>query len=762
MSKISKLDKLTIAGLRGVSTPLEIQFEKPLTLIYGQNGTGKTSICDALDFLANGDCGSLNDNSIGASKHKYWPFVGKKASDVSVTLTHENGASWRASISGTKPVVTTSSLYSIPFVKIWRRKQMMDLILAKPAERFNVISEFIDVGEIDRSEKTVRDLQRNIESQLRIASERIAENYSTLEMQYRLSGVTNSDPVTWAKIESDKDISEFDAEISSFSELLRKIELLTSALETLRRMGREADEVENDFNSKEKSYTEIKSKVIDGAADSLGILSEARKYFESKKMEVSSCPLCESKENIAGLPSRIATIIESFSELNTAKEELDHATQRKDRNRESIATATSAISDKIKAIEIFMREFSEEIDILSDLKTILSKKDTLAYDDIEAVRSDLEIYKNSLLENKGKRAIIDAAYSQYTDNMREQKSNKILKPIIDRLLAIHESKRKNFIDAILSSIAGEVGRLYEVVHPGEGLDKIALQLDPKRRASLDIQSEFKCKNAPPGAYFSNSHLDSLGLCILLSLAKRDAPDNTILIMDDVLGSIDEPHADRIVNLIYAESENFMHTLVTTHYQRWHAKIRNGQLKFSDCQLIELKEWNPSLGVILQDSARSMVEILRDNINTRPNEPEPIAQQAGYLLEQVCDWLVSHYELSIPRRKNTAYDYLCALKDKYSKQLKVQHLQPDGSYYETELQQLISDLRILFQIRNIVGAHFNELASHLTASDSLEFGKKVLELSDLLICKHEGFPNKSKADYLSTSTETRRLYPLRMQ
>lgn len=205
----------------------------------------------------------------------------------------------------------------------------------------------------------------------------------------------------------------------------------------------------------------------------------------------------------------------------------------------------------------------------------------------------------------------------------------------------------------------------------------------------------------------------------------------------------------------------MHTLVTTHYQRWHTKIRTGHLRVANGQLIELKDWHPSLGVLVQESARTMVEILRDSIINRPNEPEPIVQYAGYLLEQVCDWLVSKYELSIPKRSNTANDYLNALKEKYSKQLKVEKRQDDGTYLEKELKQLIDDIRNLFQVRNIVGAHFNELASHLTASDSLEFGRKVLELSDLLICKDEGFPIKDKLTYLATPSETRSLYPVRL-
>ena len=50
------------------------------------------------------------------------------------------------------------------------------------------------------------------------------------------------------------------------------------------------------------------------------------------------------------------------------------------------------------------------------------------------------------------------------------------------------------------------------------------------------------------------------------LAKlRDAPD-TILVLDDVLASVDEPHVDRLVELIYREAKGFRHVLVTTHYR----------------------------------------------------------------------------------------------------------------------------------------------------------------------------------------------------
>lgn len=92
-----------------------------------------------------------------------------------------------------------------------------------------------------------------------------------------------------------------------------------------------------------------------------------------------------------------------------------------------------------------------------------------------------------------------------------------------------EAERKAFTDGIMTEIAQHVGVLYEIVHPGEGLDKIALELDPKKRASLELKAKFSSQHAPAQAYFSQSHLDTLGLCIFLVLALREQPceDNPI-------------------------------------------------------------------------------------------------------------------------------------------------------------------------------------------------------------------------------------------
>ena len=61
---MSSINKLSIQGIRSFSdSHVEtIEFFKPLTLIVGHNGSGKTSIIEALKFITTGSQPPLSDN----------------------------------------------------------------------------------------------------------------------------------------------------------------------------------------------------------------------------------------------------------------------------------------------------------------------------------------------------------------------------------------------------------------------------------------------------------------------------------------------------------------------------------------------------------------------------------------------------------------------------------------------------------------------------------------------------------------------------
>lgn len=100
MTTKAPLKFLRIREFRGSSRDFSIEFDskKPLTLIYGENGSGKTTICDAFDFIANGRVGSLVNRGLGQI-HPYWPTLGKTGSNILVELTVD-GKTWKAQAKG--------------------------------------------------------------------------------------------------------------------------------------------------------------------------------------------------------------------------------------------------------------------------------------------------------------------------------------------------------------------------------------------------------------------------------------------------------------------------------------------------------------------------------------------------------------------------------------------------------------------------------------------------------------------------------------
>src|SRR3546814_12265491 len=76
--------------------------------MYGENGTGKSTIADAFDLLGNGRVGSLDTRGLGTTR-KYSPPVGKAAADVSVAFETSSGRC-NVALGTTEVVVQPQSL----------------------------------------------------------------------------------------------------------------------------------------------------------------------------------------------------------------------------------------------------------------------------------------------------------------------------------------------------------------------------------------------------------------------------------------------------------------------------------------------------------------------------------------------------------------------------------------------------------------------------------------------------------------------------
>jgi hypothetical protein len=762
------LKSLAIEFLRGSTMPFTVSFEKgkKLTIVYGENGTGKSTICDALEFLGQGKVGSLENRGLGKTS-RYWQSVGKKSADVAVTLENLDSSSCRATI--VKGEVSASPAETRPHVEVLRRSHILTLLMAKPGERYSAISRFIDVSGVESSEATLRELIRDLNVSREVAVARIQENQDSVLQFWEAAAKPGADALAWAATEATRDSNSWDAEIDALDTLQASYARLAEYPAQLQSIEAAATTAEKAAAEAEQDVLNAVKTIAADAGEMMALLESAHSYL-AKYPSPATCPLCESSANIDQLGERIAGRLEVFAVLQSARRKATAARKEFETVKQRLAILRADTKKHAEAFQALRDEFAWSADI-----TLPS---TEAPYEIEALKTwasetaDLPVeWKKAETERHDRKQFTEAlrlALRTYTENVRTEKDLDALLPRLTNVLEIVVDERRLFTDNILAKIASEVGRVYELVHPGEGLEKISLVLDPKKRASLEIGADFFSEtDAPPQAYFSDSHLDTLGLCVFLTLAALDRPEDTILVLDDVLASVDEPHVERLIEMLYLEAVKFRHCVITTHYGPWKQKLRWGWLKNGQCQFIELSKWTNAEGMTLIRSIPD-VERLRALLAEKPPDPQLICAKAGVILEAALDFLTLLYECSIPRKPGGLYtlgDLLPSIDRKLRNALLVEVLvtNPDGtsSYQARSLTPILDELTRIGQARNVFGCHFSKLSFDLLDSDGLGFGLRVLELIDTLADPEAGWPRNPKSGkYWANSGETRRLYPLK--
>lgn len=767
---VSALKSLSLTAFRGSSTTFTLAFEKgrKLSLVYGENGTGKTTICDGLEFLAEGNVGSLTAKGMGRALEKYWPSANKALCDIEIILEAKDGTSCVGRFIGKQPIFDPPN--GRPRIALLRQQQITALIETAPAERYKVLQRFIDVENVEKSEGTLRKLVDELQADKDSAEAAELQSYSALNDNFEAAGKpAGLKPVTWAEALLAEPQENAAAELNAVGQL-RSVMLALAAYPDL--LVQRQDALDATVQPLEDAEATMQAAVVSvsaGAANTVKLLELGKSYLHDHP-ETEVCPLCESDEKMPGLSESIEARLTQLAAVQDAQVNLDKCKAALQKAKEGRAQLDEnykkSLDDYVTAKGSFewgahyTFPASDPPEAIAEIKQWLTGSENAAktWADGEA----------ALRKGSERIAVVRSALSRYKSNSERKKLAEELVPKAKNALDICVKARQSFTDRVMAEIAKQVGELYEKVHPNEGLDKIALQLDPKKRASIEMQAKFAGKDVPPTAYFSQSHLDTLGLCVFLALALRDKPEEKILILDDVLGSVDEPHVDRIIDMLYGVSQQFRHTIITTHYRPWREKFRWGRLKPDQaCQFVELTGWALDGGMRMK-SALPETARLKKLLDAEDPDLQAICSKAGVMLEEALDYLTQKYECSVPRRHGAAYtlgDLLPAVKGKLRDALLVEVVVPvEGAepiVTPIALKPMLDALSLIAQTRNVMGAHFNTLSFELLDADAMKFAKQVEQLADALVCPEHGWPNRDKSgSHWQNGGDTRRLHPLK--
>jgi hypothetical protein len=394
----------------------------------------------------------------------------------------------------------------------------------------------------------------------------------------------------------------------------------------------------------------------------------------------------------------------------------------------------------ISALNIKWDNFNELLNIRDN--TVQIEQNAREFSKVtQPCRQPLSEQKRSAQKSIDQRNAVKGHWGTHKEKLQSAFELEQLLKKIETALEIVSRQRKDYVEEVLAAISDEVERLYTSLHPGEGIGKVRFYLKPKAIGSLELDAQFQqIPDVPPQAYYSESHLDTLGICVFLALSKHFVTEDTIIILDDVVTSVDGPHLDRFMKLLHAESGNFNQVIVTTHYRRWRDSYRWAKGPTANTQVIELGPWTLLNGLQLGQFVSALDE-LKFALPQPAWDRQAIASKAGIVLESLLDFITLKYRCSVPRNARNEYtlgDLAHGIDSKLSKILCCRAPSKGGATKaDIALKPLIDSATSAQWIRNCVGCHLHALGSEISDGDVRVLAQNVIALADSMICESCG-------------------------
>ncbi len=745
-----RIESITLENFKGATNKVSIDFDaaKPVVLLFGENGSGKSTIVDAIDFVCNENFGSIDQRSTTGSKADLLATLGSPAGNLKIIAKYA-GSNWTGIIGHGKKPVSTGSGYR-PAVKILRRSEILKIVDGQPTARYESLKSFINVPKTENIENALRNAVNDTDKKYNDAVKAYQQAEQSLKDLWEAEGKPEGDYKKWAKSKSEIDATTLTKSSSHLNSIIQKMNDCNSNLKSLNDANITYKTTEKSYNDAEQKYNSLRESIKGMEKDIVDVLEKAKEFI-SKYPTIEYCPVCEKAENAKELSGKIDKRLESLKSLIDSKKAFETAQKNLEGQKKVLLSRKKDWIIQVHDLALFVKDSSvSEIDSLGitwpDYSGLLafSKSDdpdstapsaaTLS-ERLLSTKDVLDLRKQREEKEVNQLNAIKTYFRTYNEKTVHAQRLEKQFTTLKKFHEIVEKERKDFVENELGSITDEVDSLYTKILPTEGLGKVKFYLNPKFIGSLVFTGHFQgIADVQPQAYYSESHLYTLGVCVFLALAKKYSDKNTVVILDDVITSVDQAHMTRFIIMRHDEAHNFNQLIITTHYRPWKDRYKYYGGPTTNVQLIELLHWSHPRG-IRHTKAKLNVEELEDHLQDEKYDRQTVANKAGVLLEGLIDHIALRYNCRLPRKAEPDYtlgELLSSVESKLKKALTVQKIQIDRTVTSAPLDPILEEIKSLSWIRNEVGCHFR-LDNNTSDTEVKHFGEITISLAKLLIC-----------------------------
>lgn len=674
-----KIAKITIQNFRGIRIPLPLELTKggkpTSAVLYGRNGTGKSSITDAWEWTLNQQIQSLSKEGISANDY---PHKASNGLDSYVMIDFADPAPKKACVKFnpkriTDPIIDgdySALREAAIYPNFLRYSELQKFVLFTKTEKYKYIAKFFG---LDPFLKCQTELQATV-TRLTSSIETLRESYKQASSE--IAQVTGTKDTDEASILSFINTICTKRNLPEASGLL-DIPIAKAKFDEVLKSNQEASQIaagkillghlsriipKNAFEeiiiSAEKAFSEISAAQKNIASLVIAELYDVALRVLPKSKDPNCCPICDKPfagdllEHLSAKHKEFSLFNASLNRFNSIRSELfnylnsleqaiipildsreKHTEQTFGTNYDFLQLLLTGFNGLRKILKTPVQDLVEfnlsSNPTVSSIIGLASKHGVW----IASLRSHIESIENSPSNKSlaGDYTNFVTVTSAFMRLVKVSKKGAFYSKTITSLASVLSEFTRyigNQISTTFTAIENDVVAFFNVL---EGANSILanpkIHLVSGKTNAIELEIEFASdKVSPAYKFMSESQINSFGLAIFLASVKHFNKNLKFFILDDVVNSFDAYKRPRISKLIAQHFSDFQ-VMILTHDQVFFDTI---QRDFPQWQRFRFASWDYTTGPKFR-LAKSYSEEIQELLD----EDKPVV--AGQLLGRYLEW-----------------------------------------------------------------------------------------------------------------------------
>lgn len=793
-----KINNLKIKGVRGAKDTLELPLNGKSVLLYGDNGSGKSSISDAIEWFYTNKIKHLSTPEIDTSDAiRNAKLLDVENSEVSISYTNSIlDATKTLSFKNSKLVQKVSNT-SEDFKKYLDDSEKENLIsryqyirnfVDKPkGEKLKHLSDIIGFEEVTKIKSVLLKSLNNAKSNLKTQNfETLINNEKQKLIQHIGASITQEKNLFDTINDKIKKLNT-GIEVKSFEDIQNLLILLSKGVDTnqqfelkfledcksaLTLLKNETKLLEDEY-SKYFNEFEIITNDVEAIKQTFfeELLKAGSKILSSKYLKDDNCPLClqtkNSDELLSEIKIRLANIEESSQKkakfgvaLNSVKDIGIERIKRLDvliNNTQADKENNQTVKEGLTAIKTKIQNYQNTADI-----KVTSGDKLPVVDIIKLIENDFEFLKNIndriiKIQESQKGETPAVLYSKITASkdaflsIKKFESQKLILENQQKSFQLiydeFEKQQKEGLDNFINSFSVKINEYYQFMNPDEPFQDIEIitKGEEDELDGLTIKYKYNDKwEVNPLKHFSESHLNCLGLSFFLASVDAFNIENDFIILDDVISSFDSNHRRRFADLLFDKFSKHQ-IILLTHEKEWFTNIISPKAKNKGWLVNEIK-WTVEKGTFIKEKPSDLKEsilfqLAEGNLNNIGN---PMRKYLEYFLKDIA----LNLEAKLSFKFNDSNEY----RMPYELLMAIRSAIKDSSKELKEQYPLLNRIESSALFGNAL-SHDNPI--NPSTGDINSFWADILELEKLFICQ-ETTCKKPKVSLLNYDTVTNKI------